>query len=156
MQGALHGDGRELTFPTHKSWLFAPENAYSNKGIPMRIPAHLKQRTGSRIPGWEWLNGTALARECGWDRRKVCDTLTGRRDAKLFALARLSHYLKMPIPDLIERIARAQRIDREWHELRLERDRRRVAEMDSRLTKKGKPADEPDQTSATGRLAGGA
>jgi hypothetical protein len=51
----------------------------------------------------------------------------------------------MEIPELIERIARAQRIDREWRALRLERDRRRLAELDKRLAKKGKPADEPDQ-----------
>jgi hypothetical protein len=50
----------------------------------------------------------------------------------------------MEIPELIDRIARAQRIDREWRALRLERDRRRLAELDERLAKKGKPADEPD------------
>ena len=116
----------------------------------MRIPAHIKQRTAatrSRIPGWEWLNGTALARECGWDRRKVCDILTARRDAKLFALARLSYYLRMEIPELIDRIAYAQRIDLEWRALRLERDRRRLAELDKRLARECKPTDEPDQPS---------
>src|SRR5215467_3189801 len=111
----------------------------------MRIPAHLKQRAGSKIPGWECLNGTALARECGWDRRKVCDILTGRRDVKLFALARLSHYLKMPIPHLINRIATAQQIDLDWRALRLERDRRRLAELNKRPAKKGRPTDEPDR-----------
>ena len=113
----------------------------------MAIPSYLQQRKAPgriRLPGWETLNCLALARECGWDRRKVCDILTARRDAKLFALARLSHYLRIEIPELIDRIARAQRIDREWRALRLERDRRRLAELDERLAKKGKPADEPD------------
>jgi hypothetical protein len=41
--------------------------------------------------------------------------------------------------------ADGRRIDREWRALRLERGRRRLAELDKRLAKKCKPTDEPDQ-----------
>jgi hypothetical protein len=62
--------------------------------------------------------------------------LTGRRDVKLLALARLSHYLKIPIPELIERIARSQKIDIAQRELRLERDRRKLEEMKAKVNAK--------------------
>jgi hypothetical protein len=53
----------------------------------------------------------------------------------------------MEISELIDRIAHAQRIDLEWRALRLERDRRRLAELDKRLARECKPTDEPDQPS---------
>ena len=83
------------------------------------------QDKGKRVPGWEELNCTKLARALGCCAQIVREKLTGRRNITLGELGTVARKLGLGVGELVDRIERAMWAD----------EKRKVKDQDRRDAK---------------------